>query len=363
MDGTTIDEDRPALVLSWLCGPMLRAEVSRAAAASAVVVEELTSAPGRVQWDRAGALLLDVAAARACLSAGLPRRSRVLLLVDADADDAGGQGHWQLAVRLGAEQVLAIPEDAELLVRFLGSPRPSVSPGSGGVIAVVGGKGGVGASVFAAAIATCAKPAALLVDLDPLGAGVDLLFGLERQPGLRWPDLRLQGGRVSAAALQRALPNKGMVAVLSGGGEPAEPAEPAVRSVLAAGRDGGLVVVCDVSRSVGPAAEVALGLADLVVLVATADLAACAAATRTAAWILPRNPNRCLVVRGPSPGGLRAADISAAVGLPLLTAMRPEPGLVRRLEHSGLELGKRSPLAAAASAVLRVYRLRPDGVA
>lgn len=354
-----IDESGSDTVLSWLAGPILRAEVSRVTAAAAVAVEELAEAPSRGQWDRARTLLLDAAAARACVDAGMPRRSGVLLL----SEDADEEDPWELAVRVGAEQVLVLPEAAAQLVELLGSPRRAAASGPGGIIAVVGGKGGAGASVFAAAVAACAEPAALLVDLDPMGPGLDLMFGLERAPGLRWPDLRLQGGRVNAAALRRALPGKDGVSVLSCGRDPAPPAEAAARAVLEAGRDGGLAVVCDVSRSLGGVAELCLELADLIVLVTTADVAACTSTGRTAAWILPRNPNRGLVVRGPSPGGLRAADISAAVGLPLLAAMRPEPGLARRLEHSGLALGKRSPLATAADAVLRVHRLRPEPVA
>lgn len=351
-----IEGNRQDAVLSWLGGAVLRAEAARATAAAAVAVEELAVAPSRGQWERARAVLLDADAARTCVEAGLPRRPGVLLLAEGAA---GADGEWRLAVALGAERVLALPDDAESLVRLLGSPRRAAS-GTGGVIAVVGGKGGVGASVFAAAIAACADPGALLVDLDPLGAGLDLLFGLERQPGLRWPDLQLQGGQISATALRRALPGTDAVSVLAGGRDPVALAEPAVRAVLEAGREGGLVVVCDVPRSAASAAMSALGLADLVVLLTTADVAACAAAARTAAWVLPHNPNRCLVVRGPSPGGLRPADVAEVVGLPLLASMRPEPGLARRLEHSGLALARRSPLAAAAGAVLRVQRLRPE---
>lgn len=354
-----IDESRPGTVLSWLGGPLLRAEVSRVTAAASAPVEDITEVPGRGQWERARSLLLDAAAARACIAAGLPRRPGVLLLGEGDGDG----DLWRLAVDLGAERVLALPEDAARLVELLGSPRCAERSGTGGIIAVVGGKGGAGASVFAAALAACVDPAALLVDLDPAGPGLDLIFGLERSPGLRWPDLRLQGGRVNASALRRALPGRAGVSVLSCGKDAASPGDTAVRAVLEAGRDDGLIVVCDVSRALGEAAELCLELADLVVLVATADVAACTATARTAAWGLPRNPNHGLVVRGPAPGGLRAADVSAMVGLPLLAAMRPEPGLARRLEHSGLALGRRSPLAAAAAAVLRVHRLRPGAVA
>ena len=36
-----------------------------------------------------------------------------------------------------------------------------------------------------------------------------------------------------------------------------------------------------------------------------------------------------LVVRGPAPGGLDAGEIGRTLGLPVLTVMRPEPGLTR----------------------------------
>ena len=48
----------------------------------------------------------------------------------------------------------------------------------GAVIAVIGGRGGAGASVFATALAHSATEA-LLVDLDPWGGGIDLLLGAE----------------------------------------------------------------------------------------------------------------------------------------------------------------------------------------
>ena len=75
--------------------------------------------------------------------------------------------------------------------------------------------------------------------------------------------------------------------------------------------------------------------ADLVVLVLPAELRAVTSAEAVAAEISSRNANVGLVVRGPAPGGLRAADIAAALDLSLLTTMRAEPGLAERLERGG----------------------------
>jgi hypothetical protein len=66
------------------------------------------------------------------------------------------------------------------------------------------------------------------------------------------------------------------------------------------------------------------------------------------------NPNLGLVVRGPSPGGLRAAEVADITGLPLLASMRAEPQLAEQLERGGLRLRRRSAHAAAARRVLAV---------
>jgi hypothetical protein len=64
-------------------------------------------------------------------------------------------------------------------------------------------------------------------------------------------------------------------------------------------------------------------------------------------------------VRGPAPGGLRSAEVARIVGLPLLAAMRPQPGVTDALERGGLRLRRRSPLAAAARRVLTVLAQHP----
>jgi hypothetical protein len=71
------------------------------------------------------------------------------------------------------------------------------------------------------------------------------------------------------------------------------------------------------------------------------------------------NPNVGLAVRGPSPGGLRAAEVAEIAAVPLLASMRAEPRIAELLEHGGLRLRRRSALASAARRVLGVLPVRP----
>ncbi len=130
-------------------------------------------------------------------------------------------------------------------------------------------------------------------------------------------------------------------------------------AVIDAGSRAGVTVVCDVARQPTPASETALAAADLVVLITTADVRSCAATAATAQWASAGNPNTGVVVRGPSPGGLRPIDVARIVGLPVLASMRPEPGIEPRLERGGLRLRRRSPLAGAARKVLGVLCQNP----
>jgi hypothetical protein len=110
--------------------------------------------------------------------------------------------------------------------------------------------------------------------------------------------------------------------------------------------------VCDVPRYPTEAAITALGAVDLTLLVVPADVRASAAAARVAARLAEYGGRLRLAVRGPSPGGIAAEEISRALDVPLLVAMRPEPGLARAVEAGRAPGRPRGPLTAAASTVL-----------
>ncbi len=335
----------------------LREEVDRVAAAVGArvvhaAVGSLSRAPvSRKAWGAAAAVVLDETAASRCGAAAVPRRSHVILVTTAVPAPAT----WAAAIAIGAQQVLVLPAQEHELVRELADAAEETRDGRrrGEVIAVIAGRGGAGASMFAAALAQTATDA-LLVDLDPWGGGIDLLLGGESAPGLRWPDLAFQSGRLNWPALHEALPRHRGVGVLSGTRRAVELESRPVDAVLDAGRRGGATVICDLPRRLTDAAQTALEAADLVVLMSSCDVRGCAATATVAPVLNAVNPNLGLVVRGPSPGGLRAADIAATAGVSLLASMRAEPRIAQQLEHGGLRLRRRSALAAAARRVLAV---------
>ncbi len=338
----------------------MRDAVDRVAAAAGLAVVHGARPPSRQAWTGASAVLLDVAGASACSDMRLPRRGHIIMV----CPDEPTAGDWQTAIAVGAQHVMSLPADESQLVAALSEAADSGRDAErgGAVVAVMGARGGAGASLFAAALAQ-ASAEALLVDADPWSGGIDLVLGAEDTPGLRWPDLALEHGRLDFAALRQALPRHDRLSVLSGvrAGNEVEPGP--LAAVIDAGRRGGATVICDCPRRLAGSVESVIDAADLVVIVATADVGSCAAAPAVASALGAINPNIGLVVRGPSPAGLRAVDVARLVGVPLLAAMRAQANLPVMLERGGLRIGRRSPLTVAARQVLSVLAQHPSAEA
>lgn len=349
-----------AALLALVCQPALRDELDRVAAAVGARVIHLGSAlPGRRAWSAATAVLLDETAAAGCGPACLPRRAGVIVLTSAAPTAAS----WQAGVAVGAQRVLSLPAQADELVAELAEAGEAAGDQQrrGEVIAVIGARGGAGASLLATALAQTAGRTgeALLVDLDAWGGGIDLLAGTENGDGLRWGDLTQQSGRLTWPALRAALPHRRGVSVLSDARRSTEDLQAAtVDAVVEAGRRGGVTVICDLPRALTDPVEAVLSGADLVVMVSPCDVRSCAAGAAIAPRLCSANPNVGLVVRGPAPGGLRAAEVAEIIGLPLLAVSRAEPQLAQRLEHAGLRLHRRSALGAAAGRLLELLPRR-----
>ncbi|NKQ59106.1 helicase [Amycolatopsis sp. K13G38] len=343
--------ERPLVVIT---DETLLDEVLRLAAAAGC---ELHRAPdivsARADWSRAPLIVLD----ELSLDREPPPRAGLLLVTKGMPEAA----IWQRVFDLGIERVVPIPDrEADLVSAFADVVEGPRVPG-GGVIGVVGGRGGAGTSVFATALALTAcdgARGALLLDCDPLGGGLDLLLGAETQTGARWPDLRLQGDRISMPALSEALPEyrragKRLPFLACGPAAPA-PDPSALASVVDAGCRAGKVVVCDLPRHLGSDVEPVTEAADLIVMVVPAEVRACAAARQVAARLSGNEDRVRLVVRGPSPGAISPQDIATAVGLPLLTSITTDRHLPKSVDDAGLLLRPRSNLTRAARLALSI---------
>lgn len=351
-------EARPLIVTA---DDELLDELLRISAAARVEVAHSRDVGSRAQWRAAPVVLIDATQVPVAVTAGLPRRPGVVAVFGAEPVDA----IWQSCIALGVERSFAVP-GAELELIELLTDASDESAGDGRCVAVLGACGGAGASVFAGALAYAAARSgrsALLLDCDPWGAGLDVVLGVENDPGLRWSDLSAPAGRLPVDDLARALPRirvgPSSISVLGHHREAGTDVGPdAVDVVVDAGRRGAWTVVVDLPRMPGPVPDRVLERCDLVVLVAPADVRACWAAQRVRARLREFAVDAGLVVRGPSPCGLGAGEMADLLRLPLLAQMRAEPGLARELEF-GLSLGGgRRPLLTAADRVLTTLAAR-----
>lgn len=335
-----------------MVSPDLADDVARVAAAAGYQILRAVPQSCRREWAESTAVLVDATTVEATLACGLPRRSG-LMVVGLAGD---GPQMWRTALALGAGDGFVLPDDEHAVVQALSRIAMPAGP-SGVAIAVLPAHGGAGASTLAAGVGLVACErglGGLILDLDDLGGGQDLLLGVEDHPGLRWQELTLESGQVVAASLHTALPHaRGGLAVLAGRRGGATPVRPeAALAAMDAARGSGDVVVVDLPRRTGELIETVVEAADLVVLVSAATVRACAAGREIAARLRARTARIELVVRGPSPGGLRPGQVADVIGLPLLTATRPDVRLAGQLESGGLALARRSPLRRSATVVL-----------
>ncbi|MFE4609172.1 septum site-determining protein Ssd [Streptomyces niveus] len=294
-------------------------------------------------WESAPLVLVGDDAAVRCRSA---TRRRGVLLVGRDQDDPDV---WRRAVEIGADCVLRLPDAESWLVDRIadvaeGVGRPALTVG------VIGGRGGAGASTLACALAVTAARQGLrtmLVDGDPLGGGLDVLLGGERAEGRRWPDFAASKGRVAGGALEESLPRLHDLRLLSWDrGDSVLVPPTAMRSVLAAARRRGGVVVVDLPRRIDEAVAEALAQLDVGLLVVPGELRAVAAAGRVASLMSMVLPDLRVVVRGPYATGLDDRWVADALRLPLVGELPVEPGLLADQDRgSPPGASARSPLA------------------
>lgn len=330
MSTEALARSRPLLVTED--SQLLEEVLGLAASCEAAVDVAPDAVAARDRYGSAPLVLVGVDLAEACARSRLPRRPGVIIVgLRHDEEDPP----WQLAEALGAEHIALLPSGAPWLAERLSA---SLGPQSlGAMVAVLGGRGGAGATVLACGLAVTAARLgrrALVVDGDPFGGGLDLVFGWEGVGGLRWSGLAHTVGSIGVTALAEALPGEGALAVLSSDREDGSlvPLD-AMVAALSAGRRGWDLTVVDVSRRFDDTALAALAATDHTLLVVPAEVRACAAASRVATEALRHTGSMSLVVRKPAASKLSAREISRALRLPLAGTLRSEPAVAHGLER------------------------------
>jgi secretion/DNA translocation related CpaE-like protein len=266
------------------------------------------------------------------------------------------QALWKEAVELGAEQVVVLPEGESWLVDRLAGLTDGLAPDAP-VVAVIGGRGGAGATTFAAAIAVTAARAGhrvSAVDLDPMGSGLDVTLGSDCADGLRWGDIARTRGRVPPSLLADGLLSVDGVRVLTWSPGPCEVLWPgAAGAAIDALRRVSDVVVVDLPRTPSDSVGEAICRATRVLVVVPKDTHSLSASARLVTSPVLVGAELRLVTRGPSPAGLSASEIAQVLCIPVLADIRYEQSLGRNLEM-GLAPGdgRRSPLGRAGRMVL-----------
>jgi secretion/DNA translocation related CpaE-like protein len=344
-----VTEPRPLLVTN---DPDLLDDLLRLAAAADVEVDvAVDPIAARARWAAAPLILVGTDLVTSAAMTGNPSRLGVLLVCRAALDE----GLAAQATAAGAEAVLQLPDADDHIVERLASCAADPAADAC-VVGILGGCGGAGASVLAAAMATTAArrhEPALLIDVDPLGGGLDLLLGIEETPGSRWSELTGVSGRLAPAALREALPITHGLAVLSHGRRAGPvPPDEALCAVVDAGRRGGGVVVLDLPRYL-PSGAAAAAMADEVVLVVPADVRAASSAVQVAAGLSESARSLGVVVRRPGGATLSAEAVADVVALPLLGETRAEPGLAALLcGGQPMRIRRRGPLSTLSNQLL-----------
>lgn len=322
-------------------------ELLRLAAAAGVTPEVAPDAGTALRsWLAAPMVLVGLDAVGPLLRLAPSRRRAVHLVVAGPPPD----DVFRSAVLLGAQDVVDLTRSEAWVVEVLSD---LVDPASarGLTVGVVGGCGGAGASVFAAALGRVAARAgpALLVDADPQGAGQDRLLGAEELPGLRWEALEQTTGRLSARSLREAVPQVDGLGVLTfGGRRPPSLQAFAAREALAAARRGHHTVVLDLPRAADALTDELVARCDRLVVVTTATVPAVMSTARLCAR-LPGGV-RTVVVRGRA---LTGRDVARATGIRDVIEMGDQRGLDEAIDLGlGPVRGRRGALARAAAQVL-----------
>lgn len=290
-----------------------------AAASAASTQVETVSDPESIRrhWRVAPVLLVGADTASSLAEQGLPVRPDVHLVGPRWQELAA----WSVPL---AAPVLVLPAQSGMLSSVL-ERRHDVSGGRGGLVRVWGASGGLGVSTLTCWLAHAAHRrglSAAAVELDPAGAGLDLIFGAEQSAGWRWADLASAAGHIDG--LSGRLPNVNGVEVVAHRGV-AEVGAEAQRAIVAALSRSHDLVVADCGRSASSVGDQWLNTRTL--LVVGADLAGVSAARRCTSRL--QLVDAQLVLRRSRQHTLPTAAVQEALGMRCVAEVNDDPAVAQ----------------------------------
>ena len=249
---------------------------------------------------------------------------------------------WSSALRLSANYVATIPESRDWLIENLVQPIRS----KGLSVGLVPASGGAGASLISCGLAFHARQIfhdVALVDLDENSASLDITFGLENQPGMRWQDFSNLSGSINGNDILRSLPNRDNVGLLTHGKLTDSTTTPK-NLVLEKLNESCDLVVIDFPRLSDKHFSIdALTNCDLVLVVTTATVRGCASAKRSIAGLAGFAKNIELVVRNVPGSNLDPMQIAELLNTPLAAIVNTDVRIAEQIEQgfgvSGINLG------------------------
>jgi len=318
-------------ILVLTANPDLRATAERWCSAVGVApLAESGIGPARRFWGSAGAVVIGEDLVPDIAAAGWPRRDHVHLIV------RDRERWWRDAVRIGAVGVLQADDGDAAGVAALAQVVEGGAEGCS--VVVIGGRGGVGATTFACALAQEAAArdlSSVVIDADPLGPGADVVLGSENVHGLRWSALDSAAGLVAPDALAGTLPVRDGVATIAWAADDPEPALPTAAGSVwsAAVRRFDLVVVDHPRAAVDDAWSIeVLGGSVLTVLVVGDDIAGLASARRQASR-LQDHAASVVAVMGGRRAGLGRAAVEKTIGLPVVGVIGHDRRVRAAIDH------------------------------
>jgi hypothetical protein len=231
---------------------------------------------------------------------------------------AGESGAARLAAeRLGAQHVIELPAGSPWLADRI-RPDDRVP-----VLAVHGAVGGAGATTLAIACAAAFGADCLLVDADPLSAGLDLPLGLDDGASGRWSAVPDTSEPLVAESLRAALPVVHGITVVTG--RLPDPPGGRVRAVVGVGRRDFARTVIDCGRQVKVDAVIP---GDAAVIVTPATLAGVVGCRR----ILQDLPSDRVILAIRPTGWLPSREVADELGIDRLVEVPRLPRVAELAE-------------------------------